>query len=319
MNNSIYSNNSAYMQAIDTLTEISAKVLQQKFYTIKNIPDFVDIEEGRGGVAEEIMNWSVFDAVGNFEDGNFGSNVDFERTASADIILNKKMFYRQKWKKSITYNQMDIIQADRAKVVNIIEGKETARKRNFDLGLQKTIFLGSDENENITGLLNNKEVNVNATLITKFLSSMTAQEFNSIIAQLPNIFFANTNNTVMYNRLVMPTADYNGLASQMSEQFPIKTKLEVLEEALKTIAAGYGINDFKILPCAYANKGQNGQNLNIYALYNKNADTLVYDLPLNYRTTAFNTLNNFDFTNIAYAMYGSVNLLRPQEMLYFTF
>ena len=41
MNNSIYSNNSAYMQAIDTLTEISAKVLEQKFYTIKNIPDFV--------------------------------------------------------------------------------------------------------------------------------------------------------------------------------------------------------------------------------------------------------------------------------------
>lgn len=315
----MYSNNSAYLQTIDTLTEISAKVLEQKFYTIKNIPDFVDIEEGRGGVAEEIMNWAVYDAVGNFEDGNFGSNVDFERTASADITMNKKLFYRQKWKKSITYNVMDLMQSDKARVVNIIEGKETARKRNFDLGLQETIFLGSKENENITGLLNNKEVNVNTTLITKLLSSMTAQEFNTVIAQLPNIFFDNTNNTVMYNRFIIPTADYNGLASQMSSQFPIKTKLEVLEEALKMVAAGYGINDFKILPCAYANKDKNGQNLNIYALYNKNSDTLVYDLPLNYRTTAFNSLNNFDFTNIAYAMYGSVNLLRPKEMLYLTF
>lgn len=315
----MYSNNSAYLQTIDTLTEISAKVLEQKFYTIKNIPDFVDIEEGRGGVAEEIMNWAVYDAVGNFEDGNFGSNVDFERTASADITMNKKMFYRQKWKKSITYNVMDLMQSDKARVVNTIEGKETARKRNFDLGLQETIFLGSKENENITGLLNNKEVNVNTTLITKLLSSMTAQEFNTVIAQLPNLFFDNTNNTVMYNRFIMPTADYNGLASQMSDQFPIKTKLEVLDEALKMVAAGYGINDFKILPCAYANKDKNGQNLNIYALYNKNSDTLVYDLPLNYTTTAFNSINNFDFANIAYAMYGSVNLLRPKEMLYFTF
>lgn len=315
----MYSNNSAYLQSITTLTEIAAKVLEQKFYTIKNIPDFVDIEEGRGGVAEEIMNWATYDAVGDFEDGNFGSNVDFERTASADITLNQKTFFRQKWKKSNTYNIMELMQADRAKVVNIVEGKETARKRNFDLGLQKIIFLGSDENPNITGLLNNKEVNVNNVLITKYLSSMTAGELNAFIAQISNVFYENTNNTVMYNRFIIPTTDYNGLASQMSEQFPIKTKLQVLEEALSTIAAGYGINDFKILPCAYANKDKNAQNLNIYTLYNKNADTLVYDLPLNYTTTAFNSFNNFDFSNIAYAMYGSVNVLRPQEMLYLTF
>jgi hypothetical protein len=314
----MYSNNSAYLQTINTLTEISSKVIEQKFYTIKNIPDFIDIEVGRGGFAEEIMNWATYDVVGDFETGNFGSNADFERTASADITIDKKVFYRQKWKKSLTYNITDLEQAERARVINLVEAKETARKRNFDLGLQKTIFLGSDINPNITGLLNNNEVNVNTTLITKPLSSMTEIEFNNFISLFLNLFFENSDNTVMPNTFVLPTSDYNGLSSQMSPTFPIKTKLQVLEEALSQVVAGYGVNDFKILPVVYANANKNSSGLNIYALYNKDIDTLTYDLPVNYTTTAFNSVNNFDFQNMAYAMYGSVNLLRPKEMMYFT-
>lgn len=314
----VYSQNSGYLQTIDTLTEISSKIIEQKFYTIKNIPDFIDIEIGRGGFAEKIMNWVTYDVAGDFETGNYGNNIDFERTASVDTLIDNKIFHRQKWKKSVTYNLTDEEQENITKIINLIEAKETARKRNFDLGLQKTIFLGSDINPNITGLLNNNEVNVNTTLITKPLSSMTEIEFNNFIQLFLNLFFENSDNTTMPNTFVLPTSDYNGLSSQMSPSFPIKTKLQVLQEALSQVVAGYGVMDFKILPVAYANASKNSSGLNIYALYNKNEDTLIYDLPINYTSTGFNTPNNFDFQNIAYAMYGSVNVLRPKEMMYFT-
>ena len=314
-----YSNNSAYKQTIDTLTFIDSKIIEQKFYEIKNIPDFVDIETGRGGVSETIMNYSTFDTVGGFETGNFGSGVDFEKTASADIVIDTKTFYRQAWKKSVTYNLFDVSQANQAKVINIIEGKLKARKKNWDLGIQETIFLGSKENENITGLLNNDSVNVDTTSITKSLSSMSAEEFNNFIATIPNKFYLNANRTCMFNRMIIPASDYNGLASQMSATFPMKTKLEVLEEAFKATVAGYGETDFKILPLGYADASMNGKNKNIYVLYRKDIDTLIYDLALDYTTTAFNTLNSFDFCNIAYGMYGSVNILRPQEVLYFQY
>ena len=308
-------NSSAYKQAIDTLTTIDQKIIEQKFYDV-DITDFVDIEIGRGGVSDEIMNWALGDIVGTFEEGSFGGNIDFERTASADVVINKKIFPRLKWKKSVTYSLFDIMQASKAQNIDIIEAKLSARKRNWDLGIQETVFLGSKVNSDITGLLNNKEVTVDTTIITKALSTMTSSEFNAVIAKLPNAFFTNANGTTIFNRFIIPSTDYNGLVTQMSETYPLKTKLEVLENALATVAKGYGENDFKIVPVYYADSAKNKTDKNIYCLYRKNPDTLVYDMAYEYNTTAFNSLNNFDFVNIGYGMYGSVNVLRPKELVY---
>lgn len=311
------SNLSGYQKTIDTLTYIDSKIIEQKFYTIPNLPDFVSIEEGRGGVAETVLNWATFDVAGSFESGNFGSNADFERTASVDVAINDRTFYRQKWKKSVTYNIMDMEQANQAKIINIVEGKLKARKKHWDLGIQETMFLGSKENVDITGLLNNNEVNVNLTAITKPLSEMTADEFNAFIGSLPNLFFANSNRTAMFNTFVLPASDYLGLTTQMSAQFPLKSKLEVLEDAWSKAVASFGVRDFKILPVAYAEAEQAPSGKATYVLYNRSNDTLVYDLALDYTTTAFGTYNNFDFMNIAYGMYGGVNILRPAEVMYF--
>ena len=200
----------------------------------------------------------------------------------------------------------------------MVEQKEEARKRNWDLGIQKTIFLGSDDNPNITGLLNNPNVTVDTTSIAISLTSMTDSQFNTFISTVANAFQNNSGNYSIFNTFVLPTNDYNGLSTQMSPTYPLKTKLQVLQEAFDGIVRGYGENGVKILPVAYCNASQNPSGLNRYALYRKDIDVLRYDLPLDYTVSAFDTYNNFSFANVGYGMYGSTNILRPQEVMYFT-
>ena len=41
------------------------------------------------------------------------------------------------------------------------------------------------------------------------------------------------------------------------------------------------------------------------------------NIPLDYVTTQFNTLDNFNFQNVAYGQYTGTTIFRPLEVLYF--
>lgn len=323
-NNSYFTNDSSYQKTIDTLTYIRNKVIETKYYTIKNLPDYVDFDEGVGGLSEQIMTWVSSDVVGNFESGNFGGNVDNERVESADIFLSNKMFYRNKWKKGLSYNIIDIQQANQAQVINLIEKKEEARKRNWDLGIQKTIFLGSDVNTKITGLLNNPDITFDTVSLTKKMAELTDQEFQAFCTTLPNLFWENSNKTAMFDTFIMPDSDFMALQMPASSTFPVKTRFQYLTETLNTISRSYNGKDCNIMPCSYCNQqhnnvGAGGLGMNMYVLYKKDPDTLYYDMARDYTAMPFYTYNGFDFNNIAWGMYGGTNVLRPQELYYLGF
>ena len=77
------------------------------------------------------------------------------------------------------------------------------------------------------------------------------------------------------------------------------------------------------MPLAYADKARNadvtGLNKNRYVLYNKKADSLIMNVPLDFTLTLPGTSNGFDYTSAAYSRFTGVQALRPQEMLYFDF
>lgn len=314
----MYSNNSSYQKIIDTLTYIRNKVVDTKFYTIKNLPEYIDFDEGMGGLSEQVMTWISTPIAGGFESGNFGSNADNERVESADVLLNNKMFYRNKWKKGLSYNIVDVEQANQAQVVNLIEEKEKARKKNWDLGIQEIIFLGSKTNKAIKGLLNQDEVTTDTYSMTKPLSQMTDEEFTAFATSLSNLFWMNTNNTAMFDTFIMPDSDFMGLQQPVSHVWPDKTRFRYLQETLNDIARNYNGKDCKILPCSYCSKQHNNLGYSVYCLYRKDPDTLYYDMAKDYTTLPFYTYNGFDFNNIAWGMYGGTCVLRPQEMYYLT-
>ena len=103
----------------------------------------------------------------------------------------------------------------------------------------------------------------------------------------------------------------------MSETYPLRTKLDVLTQALKESTMNPG---FKVMPLAYAMTAYNstvtGLNKDRYVIYNKKADSVILNVPLDFTVTLPGTANGFDYTSAAYSRFTGVTALRPLEMLY---
>lgn len=318
----MYSNNSnlsGYKQAIDTLTGIDKRVVEQNFYEV-NIPDFVDVEVGNNAWKDQIFTYESFEDAG---DGMEGFQVDTSnesRMPAVDVSYDGKIDFRKIWNKKVSYKLIDIKQLQELirngeKNFSIIEDKLVARKRNFDQMLQKVAFLGNTNFANINGLVNNPNITVDVSTFTTSLGEMPDDVFRKIISTMTGRFTTQANYVAQPNRLLIPYSVWNSLNQFNSIQFPMKSLLEVLEDTLKKSTMN---NDFKILWSPYCEAELNGTGRDIYVLYRKDPDVLVLDIPVEYNTTAFNSPDNYTFYNVGYGQVGGVRIFRPQEVLYFS-
>lgn len=316
--NAINTDKSAYQYAITTLTDISRKVVEQKFYQI-SLSDFVDFSTGTGAFMQEILHNAVVNVAGGFETGTINTGNE-ARLNTSDIAIGQMRFPILNWAVKSVYSVFDVQQAFASMNFDLIEQIALSRKKMWDLGIQKVTMYGSKVNTNVTGLINNPNVTINSTAITKSISSMTDAEFQTLVSGLLGAFYANTNSTAMCNRLYIPSADYLGLGKAASATFPNITRLEYLTNVFRGLVAGYGVTDFRILPLAYLDKAQmnanTSYNVNRYILANKNPDTMYASIPVDFTVTQFGTADNFNFYNTAYGQYAGCVVLRPQELLY---
>lgn len=315
--NSIIAKDAAYQQVIDTLTYIEATIVEQKFYEIP-FADYVPVSVGNGSFSESILRNLSFDISGAFEDGNINTG-EKSRLAEVDAILSPQTIPVTNWGKTVAYTIFDVAQAQAANNWDPISAKLEARKTNWDLGVQRIAFLGSTQDTLTTGLLNNADVNINLTTITKRISDMTDTEFQTFVGQLMADYRANTNGSAAPNRFLLPESDYVGLGSAASATFPNITKLEYLENVFKKMAATLGESDFRIMPSKYGEDTISGLGVERYVLYRQDAKTMTMHIPVDYTGTAFDTLNQFSFQNVAYGQYTGLGIYRPLEVLYFDF
>jgi len=316
--NAINTDASAYKYVVTTLTDISSRVIQQKFYEI-SLSDFVDFQTGTGAFMQEILHNAVANVSNGFETGTINTGNE-ARLNNADIAIGQKRFPILNWAVKSTYNVFDVQQCFSAMNFDLIEQIALSRKKMWDLGIQKITMYGSKVNTDVTGLINNTSVTTNTTIITKAISSMTDAEFQAFVGTLLDAYYTNTNCTAMPNRFYIPSSDYLGLGKAASATFPNITRLEYLTQVFSNILSGYGISDFKILPLAYLNKTQmnknTSSNVNRYILANKNPDTMYASIPVDFTVTQFGTADNFNFYNTAYGQYAGTIVLRPEELLY---
>lgn len=208
---------------------------------------------------------------------------------------------------------------------DLVTAKERARKKNWDLGIQKIAFLGANNGSNsqCVGLLNQSGITTNTSVITKPISTMSTAELKTFTAQIVEVYRTNVQRTAWPTHFIIPESDYNGLASQASPQFPIKSTLQLLEETFQTICRN---KNFKILPLAYAD-GPYGlyqslspsSQLQVYTLLNYDEESIRMDIPVDYTNTLANSLDNFMFQNVGYGQFTGVLAYRPLELMYFTF
>ena len=311
-----YRNEGGFQLDTTTLTEIQKSVTSQKFFETAPA-DFLPVVVGEGAWADDLLKYRSFSTAGDFATGvvNTGSNSGRQAEVSAEIDGIRLKIVN--WAKLISWTLIELEQASRSGNWDLIVEKEKSRKKNWDLGIQRTAFLGLDGYDDVDGLLTLPGVTSNTTLITKRINAMTNAEFQSLLAGLIEAYRANSKRTAMPSHFIIPEKDYNGLANSVDETFPLKSRLERLEDSFRAITKN---QNFQVLSLAYADKEQNlgtavgGKNR--YVLLNYDEDSLAMHLPVDYTNTLAGSIDNFSYQNVGYGQFTGAKAYRKDEVLY---
>lgn len=320
----MFANSLGYEVQITTLTALSKKISEQKFFEI-HPADFLPVRVGEGAWSSNITTYRSFDIADDFETGVINTGGQNGRMASADAgvdALNIPVF---NWNKAIGWSIFDLELAARSGNWDLVSSKEKARKKNWDLGIQRIAFLGARGQNAVggqcLGLLNQAGITTNTTTITKAIKDMTPTELSTFCGLVIENYRDNNNRTAWPTGFYIPESDYNGLANQSSPDFPIKSKLLLLEETFQTICRNKA---FKILPLAYADAKYHADvaqiaGKQVYVLANYDEESIRMDIPVDYTNTLANSLDNFNFQNAGYGQFTGVLAYRPLELMYFTY
>lgn len=303
---------------ITTLTGILKSVTDQKFYQLP-LTDYVPISVGEAAWSEEIVKYRSFSTGDDFETGILNTGENGTRLAEVDAGFDAVRNPVLNWGKQINWNIMQLqIAARNGTIIDYVTSLETSRKKNWDLGLQKTLFWGQPDIQGVNGLLTQSNVNANTTVITQYIKDMDATELQAFLSTIYNAYRDNCKGTAEPTHFIIPEADFNGLGRTANEQYNNKT---LYQRILETFIMLTGNPNFKVLKNRYAQQEINadvpGLNKNRYVLLNYDADSLRMDIPVDYTSTMQNSINGFTFSNVAYGQFTGVKAYREREMLYF--
>lgn len=306
-----------YQRTMNTLTYLKKLITVPKYYEI-DILQYAPVVMGEGAFADGILTHLTINSSGDFEDGIIDQGIDNAQLSKVNAGISSITVPVVTWAKTVSYTQIELEQALYANNWNVINAKHESRQKNYELGIQQLVFLGSRNRSDVMGLLTQTNVNINTQLIQASLSSLDVTDYTTFIGGVYEAYRLNCARSARPNRFAIPESDFNGLQVPYSPDFPNVSKMDWLLKAF----AGLGLKDMQILPCAYGMPEYNadyGLNLNRYALYNYEEESLRMDIPVNIRSTMPGTLNNFQFQDAAYAMFTGMYAYRPLEMLYFDF
>ena len=305
-----------YDYAIRTTTWLRTKSIQQKFYEVP-LTDFVTIEVGEGAWMESITQNLEFNASGDFESGIQNVSGGRAELAEVNVALSTKTYPIITWAKGYKYAIDELKKALASNNWDVVKAKTDALKKNWDLGIQKTVFLGSKNIQNVYGLLNQDTPTIDTTTLTSNISDLAADAFAQFVQVILGLYFANSNSTALPDTFIIPMDDMLGLAGMVGPLY-VKSKMEVLLAAFK---AATGNPNFKILGSAYAMKANNiGYTTTYgsqrYTLYRNDPEVVRQSIPANFTLTTPGTGDNFQYKGVGYGQYTGVQCYRPREIYY---
>lgn len=317
-NGDINSTSLGYQYTIQTTHLIRAKTIQQKFYEVPPA-EFVPIEIGEGAWMGDIQTNLVYQASGDFDRG-IVSVADPSDIAQVSVGLAPVPAKIVTWAMGYTYSNMEIEKALAADNWDVVSAKVAALKKLWDLGIQKTAFLGSKMDlTNVPGLLSQSSVNATTGIITAAISSLSTSQLQTLISALLADYFSNSNSTVLPDTFVMPMSDYLGMGVPYSGTFPVTSMLTYFQDMFRQITQN---PNFKILGLAYANQATNAGywavgGTNRYVLYRRDPETIRMVLPVDLILNAPATPNNFNWEGVGVGQFTGAIAYRPAEIRYY--
>jgi len=308
-------NGLGYEVNITTLTTIMKKVTEQKFFEIAPA-DYFPVRVGEGAWSSNLVTYRSYDLADDFSTGLLNTSSNNGRLAIGDAGVDSVTVKVNNWGKSIGWTLFDLEQAAKAGNWDLVTAKERARKKNWDLGVQKVAFLGLTGDSSSLGLYTQAGVTYDTTTLTSAISGLSVTALKTFVVTIMNAYRSNCNRSAWPTHFIIPESDYLGLVGQASADFPIKSTLELLEDAFKTVTRK---KDFKILPCAYGDQAYSGFGYQQYVMLNYDEESLRMDIPVDYTNTLANSIDNFSFQNVGYGQFTGCQTYRPLEMYYLKF
>lgn len=305
-------NELGYNLDITTLTQITKKVSEQKFFEVK--PSlYLPVVVGEGAWSDQLLTYRSFEVADEFETGIINDSNSDGKLATADAAIDGSYIKNNTWGKKIAWSIPQLQEAARSGNWDLVTAKEVSRKRNWDLGIQRIAFLGARDNSRIKGLYNQSVVTPVTGLITKKISSMSSTELSAFLILVIGTYRTQCKFTAWPSHFILPETDYTGLAAPSDPGFPLKSKLELLEQTFKTMTKN---PNFQILPCAYGDAVNNSLTVQRYILLNYDESSLKINVPVAYTNTLANSVDNFHFQNVGYGQFTGVQVLRELELMY---
>lgn len=302
-------------QTIQTTTQIVAGVVNKLYYKLmgQKLSDFVKIEVGTGAYSTNLFQYASAYVGSPFKAGIInptasGINADANSNIKIGALQIPNNFWRMKYEIG---QELIGMAARNAETFSIIEENERSRKEIFDLGLQEVTFKGLGDGKSY-GLLNQPGVTVNTTLMTAELDAMTDAQFQTFLATAPGAYAANSNGTIMFNRMLVPQKAF--LALQQPYGSFGETRKTILERAFQGIVG----DDFKIVHATYCTGATAGGNAakGRYVFYNTDDRNLTMYLPKPYTPHPLFPQGALDMISDAEAQFATPYLKRVESMLY---
>lgn len=301
--------NPGFEVQISSTAQVVTKVLQTNYYELngQKLSDFVPIETGMGTFKTELVQYATKGHGTDFKSCLINPTTGgFNLDGHTDIEIGEQSypnnFFRDTY--SITKEGAEI--ASRNVIpLSIVEEKEKARKKKFDLGLQDAWFIGLNDGRSY-GLLNQPSAVVNTSFMSKQIKDMSDAEFTEFTSGIRALYDNTTNSTANFDRLVIPQADYFAL-DKVFGQYGL-TRRKILEDILKE-------NDGKLCYTRYNTTAGTGGGAR-YALYKYDPDYIEGYLPLEYTPYPLFPVNSLDMVSQCMAQFVTPYNKRSNTLLY---
>lgn len=301
--------NPGFEKSISTTTAIMRKVLQTDYYELngQKLSDFVPIEAGFGAFSTDIVQLATKATGTDFKSCLINPTAGgINKDGNTEIEVGDETYPNNFFRDSYSISKEGVGIAAAAVIpFNVVEEKERARYKKFQLGLQEAWFLGLDDGRSY-GLLNQPNAVVNTSMLTKNLSEMTDTEFSTFVAGIRAYYDNVTNSTVMFDRLSIPQQEYFKL-DQIYGQFGMSRR-GILEDVLKN-------NGGKIVYTRYNTTAGTGGNAR-YALYKYDADYIQGFIPVEYTPFPLFPVGSLDMISQCWAQFVTPQNKRNNTLVY---
>jgi len=316
-----------YLQEFNTLSQATMPFLEQKFYEIENLMDFVNIDN-TGEYMDTLVRGRTRMHSKRFVGFRNGSQ-GLAKSPSTNVSRDMFSIKNHPWMETIEWSEYELEQASRGLIpYDVLAEKVTASKKSWDLDKQDAIFAGVNFGEmEISGLLNIDGIAKDLSLIPsgKMIKNLSEAEMKNFIAAVLDVYSDNSKIKAFPDTFIVPFKDYVGwgvpfAASSATGSSGVTVNRTILNYLLETFKEMTQNPGFKILPVAYAEasnmKEYVGENVNRYMLYKKNDDSLKFHVPQELRQSNIVQTTGTTFTMSVYGQIAGISCGHPENILY---